>query len=141
MILIVRDSNNDIYKWVVKKLSNGEHYANTLTVGLIKDKAIIAGFIFYKPNADNVIVSAYANSAEWAHRHIIKTLANTVCFDILGAKIITAYTNPNNTKANKLLQGLGFVLKGVISADRADGSDNAVYQLTQQNFKFREVLP
>ena len=137
--IVLDDKSNYIYKWVVSNLANGQYYGNTLTVGVVENGELTAGLIFHKTNLKSVTVSIFSKSPIWASKKILKFLANNICFKCMQAEIITALTSARNKQAKKFLAKIGFKFRGSVKYGRADCTDEFIYQMEKNDFKYREV--
>jgi RimJ/RimL family protein N-acetyltransferase len=131
---ISNDTDNEVYKWVVSGLNNGEIYTNDKTIAILSNDIVIAGVIF---SIDNNIcwLSIFTSSPKWSTRKVLNQIMDMAFgFDV---KIVKCSVSGENKKIINFLERLGWWQEGCLRYGRADGSDEIVYSLTNEEWKVK----
>ena len=132
--MVVADNEaKEIYNYVCEKLKM--NLAESVTMGVLDDKGeLLAGVVYYKDEYGICHISVYAEKPTWA---LPKRLCDVlrVGFEFLKCKILKFEVSHKNLRAVKLLKGLGVVREGLLRFNRADGTHEVVFSLTEKEFK------
>ena len=132
-MVVADNENKEIYKYVCEKLNM--NLAETITMAVMDDKGeLLAGVVYYKDEYGICHISVQADKPTWA---LPKRLCDVlrVGFDFLKCKILKFEVSHKNTRAVKLLKGLGVVREGLLRFNRADGTHEIVFSLTEKEFR------
>lgn len=112
-------------------------------IGVVRDKEIIAGFIFHdwNPTYKTIQMTLAAHTPRWGTRRIIEGLLRYP-FVELGVQRITVLINENNHASLRLAEGVGFKREAVIERGAGIYGNITVLRLfveEWQNGKFNRM--
>ena len=106
----------DFSDWILERMpvKNGKprwYY----TIGIGNEKKLLGGVILFDYDGVNVYFGGASDGSSkyWLNKRVIGEIADYV-FNHLGCVRVTARTQPDNAKARRMLESLGFKCEGII---------------------------
>jgi RimJ/RimL family protein N-acetyltransferase len=94
-----------------KKLNKPEWYR---TIGVLEGEEIVGAVILFDYDGVNIFLGgAGLSTKNWLNKRLIVETSDFV-FNVLRCESVIARTQPENTKAKRILEGLGFTQQGII---------------------------
>lgn len=122
----------DFSDWILERMpiKNGKpnwYY----TIGIGNEKRLLAAVILFDYDGNNIYmgVARDGNVKYWLNKRIIGEIADFV-FNHLGCVRVTARTQPENTKARRMLESIGFVCEGIMRQGYGN-KDMLIYGILQ----------
>lgn len=109
----------EVASWVYEAVGSAIG-PNTVGLGYVRDKRIVAGFAFESYNGVNII--AHQRQDEMAPKGFWVAAAD-YCFNKCNLKRVTGMVNASNEKAIRLNKHIGYEIEGVMKNAADDGGD------------------
>ena len=119
----------EVAAWVYESIGSAIG-PNTVGLGYVRDKRIVAGLAFESFNGVNIIAHQRQDAA--APKRFWVAVAD-YCFKKCGLKRVTGMVNASNTKAIRLNKHIGFEVEGIMKQAADDGGDILVMALWREN--------
>lgn len=124
-----------IVDWVANKVDE-KYFNECASVGLYRDKKIIAGVVFNMYNGVSVCMHvASLRKSRWLDKSFLK-LCFGISFNHLKCRRVTGLIKENNHKSIKFVKRLGFVQEGIIRHGSDDGKNIILFGLLKEDCKF-----
>ena len=121
----------DFSDWILERMpvKNGKprwYY----TIGIGNEKKLLGAVILFDYDGANVYFGGVSDGAKyWLNKRIIGEIADFI-FNHLGCVRVTARTQPENTKARRMLESIGFVCEGIMRQGYGN-KDMLIYGILQ----------
>ena len=106
----------DFSDWILERMpvKNGKpkwYY----TIGIGNEKKLLGGVILFDYDGINIYFGGASDGSSkyWLNKRVIGEIADYV-FNNLGCVRVTARTQPDNARARRMLESLGFKCEGII---------------------------
>ena len=125
MISIVPNAGQELTDWVAERV-DATNFGNCVNFGFYKDDKIVGGVVFSEYRVEDITFSgAFEDKGCFTRRNLRYFFDYP--FNQLKCHRITAYTETDNKRANKLLKKLGFTHEGTMREISEKGKDANIY--------------
>lgn len=130
-------ADDDVGRWVCAQLPAQEVWTPGMgaAIGITRAQSLVAGVTFFQFNNTNVWTGIAATDPRALSRGILAKLFDYP-FRQLKAKRITALVDASNTRSRQFVERLGFSAEATLSASAADGSDQILYRMRQEECRW-----
>ena len=131
-----------IARWVEARVPGYRSFDTPSGFGVLREGRLAAGVVFhnYDARAGDIEVVIAAESPRWASREVFFA-AFAYPFLQLGCRRVTARVPVANLRARRLVEGLGFVLEGLLRSAAEDGGDVLFYGMLKSECRWVDDRP
>jgi RimJ/RimL family protein N-acetyltransferase len=130
MIEVVINDGSHVSDWVAERV-NATAFGDSVNFGFYKEGNLVGGVVFSEYRVEDIVFSgAFEDKACFTKKTIRDFFVYP--FKQLKCHRITAYTETDNDKANKLLIKLGFSKEGTMREISERGKDANIYGMLKR---------
>jgi len=134
MIEIRPNAGQDITDWVAERV-DATTFGDSVNFGFFDEDKLVGGVVFSEYRVEDITFSGAFEDKRCFTRKGLRTFFHYP-FKQLKCHRITAYTETDNKRANKLLKKLGFTLEGTMREISEKGKDANIYGMLERECKW-----
>lgn len=134
MIDVVPNAGEEVTDWVAKR-ANARSFGDSVCIGYYKSNKIVGGIVFNEYRVEDIVMSAAFENKECFTKENIAHVFHYP-FQQLKCHRLTAYTETDNKKANKILKQLGFTQEGTLREIGENKQDANIYGMLRKECKW-----
>ena len=123
-----------VSQWVRERLENAEFGPHS-TMGIVHNGRLIAGLIFRDYKGHDICIDIAAESPRWCQKGVLAAIFQYI-FGQLGCIRCTGLQPASNTRAHRMIEGLGFTKEGVIRDGFKAGEDLWIYGMLKSECRW-----
>ena len=125
MIQLVPNAGQEVTDWVAERV-DATTFGECVNFGFYKDNKIVGGVVFSEYRVEDIVFSGAFEDKRCFTKRNLQYFFNYP-FKQLNCHRITAYTETDNERANKILKKLGFTHEGTMREISEKGKDANIY--------------
>lgn len=125
MIEVRPNAGEDVTNWVAERV-DATTFGKCVNFGFYKEDKLVGGVVFSEYRIEDITFSGAFEDKACFNKRTLKVFFDYP-FKQLKCHRITAYTETDNKRANKLLKALGFTHEGTMREISEKGKDANIY--------------
>ena len=128
------NAGQEVTDWVSARVDAVE-FPEGVNFGFFDGDKIVGGIVFYEYRLEDIVFSGAFEDKRCFTRKFLNKFFDYP-FKQLKCHRVTAYTETDNKRANKLLKNLGFTMEGTMREVSENGKDANIYGMLDRECKW-----